>query len=498
MRRLSFISLILSRWRRRRAAAGAGPGGNAAADADAAADANAATRPAAGSDRRRPRRAQPVRADRPGALHRRPREQYRRRPGALSALPGRPRRAALLRLPLFVRASLDGAYTFDARANNVGWRDQEYFGNYNRVGKLSVIGSWQQIPQFYSVDTMTPYTGTGGTLLLDDATQRATQNGQASTPTSRSRRSSTCASGATSAASTWSRRRRRTSTSRPASPRRSTAASCRGVPASGSATTSRWPFPTSRAPTISPSAPSGRTRRTCCASPTAGRGSTISRHTLVWDSPLRLDDVRHAGARPHVPVAVQLGADDQLRRVHQVGAQDAAHWLLLLRLVEQRRAAAAVHHQFHGEPIPLPRANTDAEAPRLLDEPEPDVAPHDRLAVRRALPQLHLRQSHAGDQHHAVHQLRLGPVDDARRAVRISMPTTGPRSTATRRGAGDPARAHRWLHAQRQRLRLRGSSSRAARTCFACSADAVGSSWPTFRAQYEFGGRTGSGLDETP
>ena len=40
----------------------------------------------------------------------------------------------------------DGAYTFRARANNVGWRDQEYFGDYNRAGRLSVAGSYQQIP----------------------------------------------------------------------------------------------------------------------------------------------------------------------------------------------------------------------------------------------------------------------------------------------------------------------------------------------------------------
>src|SRR5580765_8461876 len=71
----------------------------------------------------------------------------------------------------------DGAYTFNTRANNVGWRDQEYFADYNLAGKLSVIGGYQQIPQFYSVDTMTPYTGSGGTLLLDDAAQRAAQNG---------------------------------------------------------------------------------------------------------------------------------------------------------------------------------------------------------------------------------------------------------------------------------------------------------------------------------
>ena len=73
----------------------------------------------------------------------------------------------------------DGTWDFHARAENVGYRDQEFIGSYDRIGKLSLSGSWQQIPQFYSVDTMTPYTGTGGTLVLDDATQRAIQNGQA-------------------------------------------------------------------------------------------------------------------------------------------------------------------------------------------------------------------------------------------------------------------------------------------------------------------------------
>ena len=136
-----------------------------------------------------------------------------------------------------------------------------------------------------------------------------------STPTSRSRRSSTCASGATSAASTSSRRRRRTSTSRPASRRRSTAASCPGAPASASATTSRWRCPTTRAPTTSPSAPSGRTRATCCASPTAARGSTIIADTLDLGQPAPpRRRVRRAGTRTHVALAVELGADHQLRR----------------------------------------------------------------------------------------------------------------------------------------------------------------------------------------
>ena len=71
----------------------------------------------------------------------------------------------------------DGTWDFHATADNVGYRDQEYHANYERAGKLSLTGSYQGIPQFYSVDTMTPYTGSGGTLVLDDATQRAIQNG---------------------------------------------------------------------------------------------------------------------------------------------------------------------------------------------------------------------------------------------------------------------------------------------------------------------------------
>jgi MtrB/PioB family decaheme-associated outer membrane protein len=74
-------------------------------------------------------------------------------------------------------AKPDGTWDFHARADNVGYRDQQYMASYERTGKLSLTGSYQGIPQFYSVDTMTPYTSSGGTLVLDDATQRAIQNG---------------------------------------------------------------------------------------------------------------------------------------------------------------------------------------------------------------------------------------------------------------------------------------------------------------------------------
>jgi hypothetical protein len=79
----------------------------------------------------------------------------------------------------FAREDPGGVWSFRVGADNVGWRDQRFFGEYERAGRFVVSGLWDEIPQFYSVDTKTPYTGTGGTLLLDDATQRQIQNGQA-------------------------------------------------------------------------------------------------------------------------------------------------------------------------------------------------------------------------------------------------------------------------------------------------------------------------------
>ena len=67
-------------------------------------------------------------------------------------------------------------------ADNVGYRDQRYEVAYERTGLFSLTGLWDQIPQFYSVDTRTPYTPIGGTpMRLDAATRRAIQLGQADT-----------------------------------------------------------------------------------------------------------------------------------------------------------------------------------------------------------------------------------------------------------------------------------------------------------------------------
>ena len=67
---------------------------------------------------------------------------------------------------------------FQVAADNVGWRDGRYVGVLERQGRFAITGSWDGIPQFYSVDTKTPYVGDGATLTLDDATQRSIQNAQ--------------------------------------------------------------------------------------------------------------------------------------------------------------------------------------------------------------------------------------------------------------------------------------------------------------------------------
>ena len=59
-------------------------------------------------------------------------------------------------------------------ADNVGWSDQRYTGSYERIGFLKINGLFDEIPQFYSVDTRTAFVETGdGVLVLDDNAQRA-------------------------------------------------------------------------------------------------------------------------------------------------------------------------------------------------------------------------------------------------------------------------------------------------------------------------------------
>ena len=77
-----------------------------------------------------------------------------------------------------VRYAVDREFwSFKGTAENVGWRDQRYRASYDRPGRFSVSGFWDEIPQFYSVDTKTPYVAPSNpsVLVLDDGIQRSIQ-----------------------------------------------------------------------------------------------------------------------------------------------------------------------------------------------------------------------------------------------------------------------------------------------------------------------------------
>src|SRR5262252_1344364 len=77
----------------------------------------------------------------------------------------------------YAREDAGGNWLYRVTGDNVGYYDQRYTGVYERTGRFVISGMWDEIPQFYSVDTKTPYTMTGSPLRLDDATQQLIQNG---------------------------------------------------------------------------------------------------------------------------------------------------------------------------------------------------------------------------------------------------------------------------------------------------------------------------------
>ena len=97
--------------------------------------------------------------------------------------------------------------------------------------------------------------------------------------------------------------------------------------------------------------------------------------TLTWDSPLRLDDASGAPGRGRMSLwpsnsaqTISFGGYTKLAHKTQVDG------LLLLRIVEQRRAAAALHDQ-RGAAADraAPREHRGGSA-RLFDQPEPHLA----------------------------------------------------------------------------------------------------------------------------
>ena len=69
------------------------------------------------------------------------------------------------------------AWRFEADVDHLGYRDQRYFANVERFGKLKASFEWNQIPLFYGDVTQSPFREeAAGVFRLNDEIQAAVQN----------------------------------------------------------------------------------------------------------------------------------------------------------------------------------------------------------------------------------------------------------------------------------------------------------------------------------
>jgi MtrB/PioB family decaheme-associated outer membrane protein len=393
-------------------------------------------------------------------------------------------------------AQPDGNYTFTTRANNVGWRDQEFFGTYNRTGKLSVTGSWQQIPQFYSIDTMTPYTGGGATLLLDDAAQRAAQSGAGLNPY-------------VAIAPQFDLHERRdigrVEVVATPTPTLDVTASF-GTQKHGGELPWGASFGfsndvevplryDSRANDLTIGTEWSNAKNMLRAAYSGSWFDDLA-EPLVWDSPLRLDDASGAPGRGRMSPwpsnsaqTISFGGYTKLARKTQVtGFFSYGLWSNNEPLQPFTINSALA-------PIPLPRANANADAHvfstnlNLTSHPATDW----RFGAR-------FRNYTYANQMPATSITQYVAYDSSVSTT----PTGGPDLYAHDRTTFDAdatwdklkpvALTVGYTHnANGYDARILQSSGE---DVLRVSADAVGTSWSTFRVQYEVGSRTGSGLDE--
>jgi len=396
----------------------------------------------------------------------------------------------------YLFAQPDGAYTLKARANNVGWRDQEYFADYSRAGKLSVTGIWQQIPQFYSVDTMTPYTGSGGTLLLDDSAQRAAQGGAGLSPYP-------------PIAPQFELRERRdighVDVVATPTPKLDVTASFTTQKHGGELPWgASFGFSNdvevpldydSRANDFSIGTEWTNTKNMLRVAYTGSWFDNLA-DPLVWDSPLRLDDISSAPGRGRMSLwpsnsaqTISFGGYSKLAHKTQVtGFFSYGLWSNDEPLQPFTINSALA-------PIALPRANADAEAHvfstnlNLTSHPATDWrfgARFRNYTYANHMPATSITQYNNYDS--GVSTTPTGGPD------RYAHDRTTFDGDATWSKLNPLALTVGYTHnGNGYDARIFQSSGE---DVFRVSADAVGSSWATFRVLYEVGSRSGSGLDE--
>ena len=335
---------------------------------------------------------------------------------------------------------------FQATADNVGWRDQRFTGLLERPGRFRIAGSWDQIPQFYSVDTSTPFTGDAAVLVLDDATQRAIQNAQANTTAY-----------VPQAVQFDMRERRDTGI---------VTAKITPTPNIDLSTTFRtqnhdgelpWgasfgfsndvevalPY-TSRTNDFSLGAEWNNSRNMFRV---AYDGSWFENEddTLVWDSPLRLDDSATLPGRGRMAMwpsnqsqTVSAGGYTKLaRRTQLTGFVSYGAWTNDSTLQPFTINSAL-------PVLALPRPTTEAEAQVFSTNLSLVSRPIDTLALQRPVARLRLRESDAGRRHSRSSSATTPRSRPPIPAVRASCRTTAQRSRRTRHGPGSRRWRWRW------------------------------------------------------
>jgi MtrB/PioB family decaheme-associated outer membrane protein len=383
-------------------------------------------------------------------------------------------------------------------ADNIGYRDQRYAVAYERTGLFSVTGLWDQIPQFYSIDTRTPYSPIGGTPMgLDDATQRAIQLGQ------------TNSRAYIPQAQAFDMRERRDNGVIGIHATPTTALDIKG-----SFSTSRhsgelpWgaSFGFSNDVEVALPYDSRTNDLSLGAEWTGARGMVRVGYdgswfdnlddTLVWDSPLRLDPIAGTPAQGRMALWPSNNA-------HTVSAAGN------LKLARRTQATAYVSFgsRSNNQPllpftinpalpqVALPRATTEGEARifstnlNLVSRPITDW----RLSARfrhygfdNQTPQAVIPQFVSYDASYRASPTN-GPELFAHDRTTLDLDATWSGLERLALTAGYTLNANGYEH------RIFESSTEHVLTL---KADAVGNHWVTFRAHYDHAERTGDGLDE--
>jgi MtrB/PioB family decaheme-associated outer membrane protein len=398
----------------------------------------------------------------------------------------------------FAREDAAGNWLYRLTADNVGYRDQRYSGLYERTGKLVISGLWDEIPQFYSIDTKTPYTRSGSPLLLDDATQLAIQQGNPAK-----------LSLYVPIAPQFDLRERRDIGNVNL---RATPTPNMDVTAAFTTTRHRGELPwggsfgfsndvevalpyDSRTNDLTVGTEWTNTRDMLRLSYTGSWFNNLD-DTLVWDSPLRLDDSTSAPGRGRM----SLWPSNSAQTVSAAGYAKFAH---------RTQLTGQVSYGFwnNNEPlqpftinsalpqIPLPRSTAEAEARvfsgnlNLVSRPSTDW----QLDAR-------FREYNYDNRTPATVITQYVAYDTS-----VSTSTTGgPELYAHSRTTFDADAT--WTGFQPVALTAgythnnTGYHARifdsAGENVLRLAADAVGNQWMTLHAKYEYGDRTGSGLDE--